>query len=75
MPNSPREIGEGEVIPREIQPEMASKSKVRQTMCLLIRATLADSGSPLKLEGKPGNILARATGSAGWLTSSLPYSP
>src|SRR5437899_12541381 len=33
-PNSPRDIGVGEVRPREIQPETASKSKVRQTMRL-----------------------------------------
>jgi hypothetical protein len=31
-PNSPREIGDGEVIPREINPDIASKSKVRQAM-------------------------------------------
>ena len=31
-PNSPREIGLGEVMPRAIQPEIASKSNVRQTM-------------------------------------------
>jgi hypothetical protein len=30
-PNSPLEIGLGEIMPREIQPEIASKSKVRQT--------------------------------------------
>jgi hypothetical protein len=33
-PNSPREIHDGEVCPREMKPEIASKSKVRQTMCL-----------------------------------------
>src|SRR5215475_8602259 len=31
-PNSPRDIGVGEVKPRAIQGETASKSKVRQTM-------------------------------------------
>jgi hypothetical protein len=31
-PNSPLEIGLGEVIPRAIQPEIASKSNVRQTI-------------------------------------------
>src|SRR5690348_9424315 len=35
-PNSPREIGVGEVSPREMKPDKASKSKVRQTMCRAI---------------------------------------
>src|SRR5271170_1017388 len=30
-PNSPREIGVGVVMPREMNPDRASKSKVRQT--------------------------------------------
>ena len=33
-PNSPREIQPGEVWPRAMKPEMPSKSKVRQTICL-----------------------------------------
>jgi len=37
-PNSPREIGVGDVMPREIKPDIASKSNVKQTICL---ATLA----------------------------------
>src|SRR5579885_2268582 len=32
-PNSPREIGVGVVMPRAMKPEIASKSKVRQTIC------------------------------------------
>ena len=35
-PNSPREIQEGVVCPRAMNPEMASKSKVKQTMCFLL---------------------------------------
>src|SRR6516225_4258707 len=38
-PNSPRDIGVGEVNPRAIQPDTASKSKVRQT----IRLAIADA--------------------------------
>src|SRR5437879_1672894 len=32
-PNSPRDTGVGVVMPRAIQPEIASKSKLMQTMC------------------------------------------
>ncbi len=34
MPNSPREIGVGVVMPRATQPAITSKSKVRQAICL-----------------------------------------
>src|SRR5438105_2267034 len=37
-PNSPREIQPGVVCPREMNPEIASKSNVRQTMCLAMGA-------------------------------------
>ncbi len=33
MPNSPREIGVGVVMPRATQPDIASRSKVRHAMC------------------------------------------
>ena len=55
-PNSPRDIGVGEVNPRAIQPDTASKSKVRQTIRLAIAGLLSSSdvdrkrrsgGSPL----------------------------
>jgi hypothetical protein len=32
-PNSPRDTGVGVVMPRAIQPDIASKSNVMQTMC------------------------------------------
>ena len=38
-PNSPREIGVGERAPWEMKPETASKSKVRQAICLAIVLT------------------------------------
>jgi hypothetical protein len=33
MPNSPREIGVGVIMPRATQPDIASRSKVRHAMC------------------------------------------
>src|SRR6185295_1339571 len=47
-PNSPREIGVGLVRPRAMKPDMASKSKVMQTMCFLI---LQDSGFRIRDSG------------------------
>src|SRR5947209_11295403 len=41
-PNSPREIGVGEVSPRAIMPDMASKSKVMQTRCRPMRVRNPD---------------------------------
>jgi hypothetical protein len=35
-PNSPREMGSGVIIPREIQIDRASKSNERQTICFFI---------------------------------------
>src|SRR5260221_2473840 len=35
-PNSPRDTGVGVVMPRAIQPDIASKSKLMQTMCFAI---------------------------------------
>src|SRR6266571_2419210 len=51
-PNSPRDTGVGVVIPRAIQPDIASKSKLMQTMCFAMRsigpyAALPDQLSPL----------------------------
>src|SRR6266487_3088904 len=43
-PNSPRETGVGVVMPRAIQPEIASKSKVMQTMCFATRSSLSAVG-------------------------------
>src|SRR5216683_3674558 len=43
-PNSPRETGVGVVMPRAIQPDMASKSKVMQTMCFATRSSLSAVG-------------------------------
>src|SRR5712691_7666824 len=39
-PNSPRETAVGVVMPRAIQPEIASKSNVMQTMCFATRSSL-----------------------------------
>src|SRR3954462_10725604 len=69
-PNSPREIGLGEVMPREIQPEIASKSNVRQTIergmtcgvrvrCRILHRRALDIGT---LAGLP----------RGWHNSALP---
>ncbi|MNC90400.1 hypothetical protein D3C83_64920 [compost metagenome] len=41
-PNSPRDMGVGDVMPRAIHPDIASKSKVRHAMCFASFAT----GSP-----------------------------
>src|SRR6267142_463131 len=38
-PNSPRDTGVGVVMPRAIQPDIASKSKVMQTMCFTTRSS------------------------------------
>src|SRR5258708_12736435 len=43
-PNSPRDTGVGVVMPREIQPDIASKSKVMQTMCFATRSSLSAVG-------------------------------
>src|SRR5881396_3091342 len=49
-PNSPRDTGVGVVMPRAIQPEIASKSKLMQTMCAMrsigADTALADQLSP-----------------------------
>src|SRR2546427_4456269 len=50
-PNSPRDTGVGVVMPRAIHPEIASKSKLMQTMCFATRsigpyAALPDQLSP-----------------------------
>src|SRR6266699_3012877 len=45
-PNSPRETGVGVVMPRAIQPEIASKSNVMQTMCFATRSPFPTSGRP-----------------------------
>src|SRR6266705_3193153 len=43
-PNSPNETGVGVVMPRAIQPEIASKSNVMQTMCFATRSSLSAVG-------------------------------
>src|SRR5712691_542918 len=43
-PNSPRDTGVGVVMPRAIQPDMASKSNVMQTMCFATRSSLSAAG-------------------------------
>src|SRR3954465_6084438 len=47
-PNSPREIAVGVVMPRAMNPDIASKSKARQTRCTLFRrdAGFADERRP-----------------------------
>jgi len=53
-PNSPRDTGVGVVMPRAIQPDIASKSKLMQTMCFAItgasstRARFLSPLSPLR---------------------------
>src|SRR5712691_565204 len=48
-PNSPRDTGVGVVMPRAIQPEIASKSKVMQTMCFATRSVGPDAALPDQL--------------------------
>src|SRR3982074_2788986 len=48
-PNSPRDTGVGVVMPRAIQPESASKSKLMQTMCFAMRALGPDAALPDQL--------------------------
>src|SRR2546427_12569992 len=43
-PNSPRDTGVGVVMPRAIQPDMASKSNVMQTMCFATCSSLSAAG-------------------------------
>ena len=52
-PNYPREIHDGEVWPRAMKPEIASKSKVRQTMCRFIRSknSLSSAGERDRVRG------------------------
>src|SRR5712691_3405024 len=47
-PNSPRDTGVGVVIPRAIQPEIASKSKLMQTIC----ATRGWSAASIQLQAR-----------------------
>src|SRR5258706_15218912 len=42
-PNSPRDTGVGVVMPRAIQPDIASKSKLMQTMCFAITGASIDA--------------------------------
>src|SRR5206468_258051 len=62
-PNSPRDTGVGVVMPRAIQPEIASKSNVMQTICLATcslgpNAALPDQLSPFPhLVGEVGRVL------------------
>src|SRR6266705_1355857 len=64
-PNSPRDTGVGVVMPRAIQPEIASKSKLMQTICFAMRsigpdAALPDQLSPLlHFVGKVRRVLLR----------------
>src|SRR5713226_5174789 len=48
-PNSPRDTGVGVVMPRAIQPDIASKSKLMQTMCFATRSVGPDAALPDQL--------------------------
>src|SRR5437879_4892358 len=48
-PNSPRDTGVGVVMPRAIQPDIASKSKVMQAMCFATRSIGPDAALPDQL--------------------------
>src|SRR4051812_6943388 len=66
-PNSPREIGLGEVMPRAIQPEIASKSNVRQTMG---RGMSRRFPRDAEVYNAPGYAFGRFP--PGWHNSALP---
>src|SRR6266849_7528284 len=65
-PNSPRDTGVGVVMPRAIQPDIASKSKVMQAMCFATRSIGADAALPdqlspfLHVVGEVGGVLLRS---------------
>src|ERR1700716_2142908 len=42
-PNSPRDTGVGDVMPRAINPDIASKSNVKQTICLAMTFSVSIS--------------------------------
>src|SRR6266702_7929274 len=52
-PNSPRDTGVGVVMPRPIQPDIASKSKVMQTMCFAITGASIDARAAFFRHSRP----------------------
>src|SRR5712691_10189118 len=52
-PNSPRDTGVGVVMPRAIQPDIASKSKLMQTMCFAITGASIDAGAAFLRDPRP----------------------
>src|SRR5712691_10460874 len=52
-PNSPRDTGVGVVMPRAIQPDIASKSKVMQTMCFAITGVSIDARAAFFRHSRP----------------------
>src|SRR5436853_7430629 len=52
-PNSPRDTGVGVVMPRAIQPEIPSKSKLMQTMCFAITGASIDARAAFFRHSRP----------------------
>src|SRR5258706_15231828 len=52
-PNSPRDTGVGVVMPRAIQPVIASKSKLMQTMCFAITGASIDARAAFFRHSRP----------------------
>src|SRR5258708_22678732 len=52
-PNSPRDTGIGVVMPRAIQPDVASKSKLMQTMCFAITGASINARSAFLHDLRP----------------------
>src|SRR2546426_11775448 len=52
-PNSPRDTGVGVVMPRAIQPDIASKSKLMQTICFAITGASIDARAAFLRDPRP----------------------
>src|SRR5882724_9178153 len=52
-PNSPRDTGVGVAMPRAIQPDIASKSKLMQTMCFAITGASIDARAAFFRRSRP----------------------